>query len=128
MCLDDHCVGLWYICSTCCSGLYPWPLIFLCTNVIEQHNFLKKLIAIFTCDAFWQYTKSSFHWKIAVLTQQPTFPTCNLDSLLPNIVWQINSQEQRCGRKKSLAQLICNIVWILGKLTPSRSFSTMKIQ
>lgn len=134
MCLDDYCVGLWYICSTCYSGLYPWPLIFLCTSVIEQpefrlHYFLKKkIVAIFTCDAFWQYTKSSFHWKIAVLTQQPKFSACNLDSFLPNIVQQINSQEQRCRRKKSLAQSICNIVCILGKLTSSSSFLIMKIQ
>lgn len=59
----------------CHSGVYPWFFVFLSTNVIEElefrvHYFLRKLIITQTCDAFWQYMKSSFHWKIAIITQQ----------------------------------------------------------
>lgn len=59
----------------CHSGVTPQLFIFLCTNIVEElefrvHYFLRKLIIIWTCDAFWQYTNSSFLWKIAIITQQ----------------------------------------------------------
>lgn len=78
----------------CCSGVHPWLLIFLCTNIIEQlefrlHYFLRKLV-IMLMWCFLAVHKVKLSLENSYYNSAISVFICNLDSFLLKIVQPIN--------------------------------------